>query len=75
MEQINNNIKNWFKNLIENITFFSIELIKTSPYILVGTLFGFLICFILGKYSMYGAVILMGLLISPDIYTLIGKSK
>ena len=75
MEQINNNIKNWFKNLIENIMFFSIELIKISPYILAGTLLGFLICFILGEYAMYGAVILMGLLISPDIYTLIGKSE
>lgn len=75
MEQIKNNIKNWFKNLIEDITFFSIELIKTSPYIIVGILLGFLICFMLGEYSMYCAVILMGLLISPDIYTLIGKSE
>lgn len=73
MEQFS--IKNWFKNLIENITFFSIELIKASPYILVGTLFGFLICFILDKYSMYGAVILMGLAASPEIYCLLEKSK
>ena len=75
MEQIKNNIKNWFRNLIEDITFFSIELIKTSPYIIAGILLGFLICFMLGEYSMYIAVILMGLLISPDIYTLINKSE
>ena len=75
MGQINNNIKNGFKNLIENITFFSIELIKILPYILVGTLFGFLTCILLDEYSMYGAVIFMGLSTSPEIYGLLEKSE
>lgn len=75
MEQINNNIKNWFKSLIGDITFFSIELIKILPYVLIGTLFGFLICILLDEFSMYGAVILMGLSTSPEIYYLLEKSE
>lgn len=68
-------IKNWFRNNIDNITFYSIELIKTSPYMLAGILLGFLTCILLDGYSMYGAVVLMGLSTSPEIYCLLEKSE